>query len=120
MRSLIVIGIVGLLVFLGAFLLIGKSQNTLPVPTSVPSFTTIPSPTPTSTPSPTPKPTPTPTPKPPAKIIFGIGSQAGPAMDYKLVKEAPVHMLTSWYNGPSDLVWMRVQQNDLIPRLYKN
>jgi len=41
-------------------------------------------------------------------------------MDYKLVKEAPVHMLSSWYNGPSDLVWMRVQQNDLIPRLYKN
>lgn len=40
-------------------------------------------------------------------------------MDFRLVREAPVHMLTSWYNGPSDLVWMRVQQNDLIPRLYQ-
>lgn len=54
------------------------------------------------------------------KILFGIGSQAGPAMDFRLVKEAPVHMLTSWYNGTKDLEWMRVQQNDLIPRLYAN
>lgn len=76
-----------------------------------------------------PTPTPTPTPKPstapilaqsPLKLTFGIGSQAGPAMDFRIVKEAPVHMLTSWYNGPSDLVWMAVQKNDLIPRLYKN
>jgi hypothetical protein len=90
----------------------------------------IPQPTPTTTLSPTPAATPTDTPKPTntivptkvpeRKIIFGVGSQAGPAMDYKLVKEAPVHMLTSWYNGTRDLEWMRIQQNDLIPRLYKN
>lgn len=55
-----------------------------------------------------------------SKILFGIGSQAGPAMDYRLVKEAPVHMLTSWYNGTKDLEWMQVQKNDLIPRLYAN
>jgi hypothetical protein len=54
------------------------------------------------------------------KILFGIGSQAGPAMDFQLVKEAPVHMLTSWYNSAKDLEWMRVQQNDSIPRLYAN
>lgn len=60
----------------------------------------------------------TPTKVPSNKILFGIGSQAGPAMDFRLVKEAPVHMLTSWYNGTKDLEWMRVQQNDLIPRLY--
>ena len=41
-------------------------------------------------------------------------------MDFRLVKEAPVKMLTSWYNGTSDLEWMRIQQNDLVPRLYKN
>ncbi len=41
-------------------------------------------------------------------------------MNFRLVKEAPVHMLTSWYNGTKDLVWMREQQTDLIPRLYKN
>lgn len=70
--------------------------------------------------SPTPSPTPTPTPKPALKIIFGIGSQAGPAMDFRIVKEAPVSMLTSWYNGTKDLEWMQVQKNDLVPRLYKN
>jgi len=78
------------------------------------------SPTPTISLTPTKIPTLTPTPQPQAKIIFGIGSQAGPAMDYKLVKESPIKMLTSWYNGTSDLEWMRIQQNDLIPRLYKN
>lgn len=54
-----------------------------------------------------------------SKILFGIGSQGGPAMNYRLTKEAPVHMLTSWYNGPSDLEWMRVQVNDAIRRIYK-
>lgn len=81
------------------------------------------SPTPTLSPTPSLTPTPIHTPTPsskPLKIIFGIGSQAGPAMDFRLVKEAPVKMLTSWYNSTSDLEWMRVQQNDLIPRLYKN
>lgn len=84
--------------------------------TSAPS--SAPTVAPTSSPSPTP--TPTATPKPVTKVLFSIGSQAGPAMDYKLVKESPVHMLSSWYNGPSDLIWMREQQTDLIPRLYKH
>lgn len=85
--------------------------------TSTPYFS--PTPDPTATPAPTNTLIPT---KPPAvnKIIFGVGSQAGSAMDYRLVKEAPVHMLTSWYNGTKDLEWMRIQQNDLIPRLYAN
>lgn len=80
--------------------------------------------TPTEIPAPTSAPTPTNTPLPTLpplkKILFGVGSQAGPAMNYRLVKEAPVHMLSSWYNGTSDLTWMREQQTDLIPRLYKN
>lgn len=89
-----------------------------PTPTqSVTPFTSVPA---TISPTPTILPinTITPTPIPQNKILFGIGSQAGPAMDYKLVREAPVHMLSSWYNGPSDLEWMRIQQHDLIPRLY--
>ncbi len=69
-------------------------------------------------PTPTPTTIPSPSVKSPLKILFGIGSQAGPAMDYKIVREAPVHMLTSWYNGPSDLEWMRVQKNDAIKRVY--
>lgn len=85
-----------------------------------------PAPAQTTTPTPTIIPTPQATVTPiapthaPVKLLFGIGSQAGPAMDFRLVKEAPVHMLTSWYNGTKDLEWMQVQKNDLIPRLYKN
>lgn len=102
---------------------ITKAVEKLISPT--PSFT--PTPTITNTPTPTPpaggSPTATLTPVPtraPAKLLFGMGSQAGPAMDFPLVREAPIHMLTSWYNGTKDLEWMRVQQNDLIPRLYAN
>lgn len=88
-----------------------------PAPTLV--ATPIPTPTPTVPPTPKPKPViPTSAAVSAPKIIFGIGSQAGPAMDYRIVKEAPVHMLTSWYNGTKDLEWMQVQKNDLIPRLY--
>lgn len=93
----------------------------------LPTFAITPSPTITPSPSPLPTRIPTANPivknSPPSisgKILFGIGSQAGPAMDFRIVKEAPVHMLSSWYNGPSDLEWMRVQKNDLIPRLYAN
>ncbi len=78
-----------------------------------PTASSIPLLTPTSIPTPTSLPI-----SQSSKILFGIGSQAGPAMEYRIVKESPVHMLSSWYNGPNDLVWMRIQQNDLIPRLY--
>lgn len=87
-----------------------------PQPTAIP--TLLPSATPTSVPTATP--TSQPTVAVSSKMLFGIGSQAGPAMDFRLVKEAPVHMLTSWYNGTKDLEWMSVQKNDLIPRLYAN
>lgn len=125
MKNVILVGTISLLILGPAiFLIFKKSQNTYQH-TSQESVaeiqsTNAPTPSPTATPTPSPSPSPTPSPKPATKIIFSIGSQAGPAMDFKLVKESPVHMLTSWYNGPSDLVWMKVQQNDLIPRLYKN
>lgn len=95
------------------------SYETL-TPFSTPTPESKVSPSPAPTPTPTLSPTPTPTLKPSSKILFGIGSQAGPAMDFRIVKEAPIRMLTSWYNGPKDLEWMRVQQSDLIPRLYAN
>lgn len=72
-----------------------------------------PTPSPPNSPSPSSSPT-----KKDNKLMFGIGSQGGPAMNYRLVKEAPVKMLTSWYNGPSDLEWMAVQKNDAIKRIY--
>jgi|SRR6185369_16396253 len=121
-RSFISIILLYLLIVCAATLLLLQSSqgNYIPVKPEI-----TPTPTITSTPSPTPTATPTATPTVKAviptsstKLLFGIGSQAGPAMDFRIVKEAPVHMLTSWYNGPGDLVWMQEQKTDLIPRLY--
>ncbi len=78
-----------------------------------------PSPTPSTSPSPSPSPTPSPTPIP-LKIIFGIGDNADKSIKYKIVSEAPIKMLTSWYNGPGDLEWMRVQKQYLFPEIYKS
>jgi len=104
-------------------LIVGMIFFFLPGDTSKSQIAPVPIfPTVTIVPTPTlvPSGTPTPTRVQSKKILFGIGSQAGPAMDFRLVRESPVHMLTSWYNGPDDLVWMSVQKNDLIPRLYSN
>ena len=126
-RKVTFISLISLLVLSLLFaVLIGRNQNNKLQKKAIsakirPSLTNTPTPTSTITPTSTPIPTITVLPTKAvstAKILFGIGSQAGPALDYRIVKEAPVHMLTSWYNGTKDLEWMRVQQNDLIPRLY--
>src|SRR5258706_12744647 len=101
------------LIFTNLFLIKSLQKHNF-ITSSLPQIVLTPSPSlspmPTSNPSPLPTIAPSATPS--LKLIFGIGSQAGHAMDYKLVKESPVKMLTSWYNGPNDLNWMRVQQND--------
>lgn len=53
------------------------------------------------------------------KLIFGIGSEADGAVKARVTQEAPIHMLTSWYNGPSDLNWITGWKSDLIPSLYE-
>lgn len=63
-------------------------------------------------------PSPTPTRSQVPKVIFGIGSEADQAINSSIVKEAPVTMLTSWYNGSHDLPWMTGWKNNLIPELY--
>ena len=85
-------------------------------PTSAPS-----TPTPTPKPSATPRPSPTaarsaapaPTVRPsvsaagsPVKILFGLGPQIQSASTYRLTREAPIHILSAWYNGPGDLSWI--------------
>ena len=55
---------------------------------------------PRSTPRPTPRPAPTP------RLLFGLGTQAEVARATRIAHQAPIHMLSSWYNGPSDLNWM--------------
>jgi hypothetical protein len=43
---------------------------------------------------------------PPAKLLFGIGPEADSAINDQLVVDAPIHMLTSWFNSHNDLSWM--------------
>ena len=51
-------------------------------------------------------------------LMFGMGSEADGARRALLVKEAPVRMLTSWYNGPHDLSWMTNWHNTIVARDY--
>jgi hypothetical protein len=103
--------------------------NVPPPPTSVPPTRTSVPATPTSAPA-TPTSIPptwtsvpaTPTNVPPTtgvpKLLFGIGSEADSAINARLTTEAPVHMLTSWYNSANDLSWMTGWKNGLVPRAY--
>src|SRR5262249_36650394 len=55
---------------------------------------------------------------PEPKLLFGIGPEADGALKTRLVQEAPVKMLTSWYNGPGDLAWMTGWRTNLVPQVY--
>jgi hypothetical protein len=52
------------------------------------------------------------------KLLFGLGTEAKDAATAPLVKDAPVGMLSSWFNGTSDLAWMTGWAADLIPAQY--
>lgn len=52
------------------------------------------------------------------KLIFGLGPEANDAVNKPLVKEAPIKMLTSWYNGPKDLQWMSGWKKGTVPSSY--
>jgi len=52
------------------------------------------------------------------QVLFGIGPEADSARATQLVREAPVKLLTSWYNGPSDLAWLKYWRDGLIPDAY--
>lgn len=75
-------------------------------------------PAPTATASPTPSVTPTPTPTVAPSLLFGMGPEADGALRSRLYAEAPVNLLTSWYNGPNDLGWMPGWEDDLVPQAY--
>lgn len=80
-----------------------------------PQLTTQPTASPITQPLPTARP---PAAGGPSTLLFGLGPVANSARDHKLAKEAPVSMLTTWYNGTRDLGWMRGWQNSLIPQSY--
>ena len=52
------------------------------------------------------------------EILFGLGPEADGAGTSALVKAAPVRMLSSWFNGTSDLTWISRWKSDEIPRAY--
>jgi len=52
------------------------------------------------------------------RLLFGIGPEANLARVTPLARQAPVRMLTSWYNGPGDLAWMASWRRGEVPRAY--
>ena len=51
-------------------------------------------------------------------FYFAMGAEASGDLTTPLVQQAPVKMLTSWYNGHSDLSWMTGWHRSFIPSLY--
>ena len=54
----------------------------------------------------------------PPQLMFGIGSEADGGRTSALASQAPVKMLTSWYNGPADFAWMQNWQTTEVPADY--
>jgi hypothetical protein len=54
----------------------------------------------------------------PPRLLFGLGPEANGARSARLARQAPVRMLTSWYNGPGDLAWMVGWKDSLVPQAY--
>ncbi len=52
------------------------------------------------------------------RLLFGLGPEADGARASQLVRDAPVRMLTSWFNGTSELSWMASWRNTEVPRDY--
>ena len=55
-----------------------------------------------------------------AEILFGLGPEADFARRATLTRHAPVGMLTSWYNGSSDLAWMRKWRRSVVTPAYRH
>jgi hypothetical protein len=52
-------------------------------------------------------------------LLFGLGPEADSARRTPLVRQAPVRMLTSWFNTPSDLSWMRTWRPTVVLPAYR-
>jgi hypothetical protein len=92
-----------------------------PIATATPRPSTTPAPTIAPTPSIVANATPAPTATPASAVphlLFGLGQEADGALRSTLLAAAPIHMLTSWYNGPNDLSWIMPWRYDLVPAAY--
>ena len=56
---------------------------------------------------------------PPPRLLFGLGPEADSAGRSALVRGTPVRMLTSWFNGASDLRWMSTWRSTVILPAYR-
>jgi hypothetical protein len=75
----------------------------------------------TAHPSPKPAPASAPaTTAAPPRLLIGLGPEADGAEHDPLVRDAPIHMLTSWYNGPGDLAWMTGLRDGFVPQAYRS
>ena len=52
------------------------------------------------------------------KLVFGMGPTASGARKSALALQSPLGLLTTWYNGPSDLTWMASWKQNVIPQAY--
>jgi len=53
------------------------------------------------------------------KILWGIGDQLASAVKSPIYRNAPMNMVTAWYNGPGDLEWMSgYQKGSTMSDLY--
>jgi hypothetical protein len=52
------------------------------------------------------------------KLVFGLGPTASGARNSALALQSPIGLLTTWYNGPSDLTWMASWKHGVIPQAY--
>jgi hypothetical protein len=59
------------------------------------------------------------TPRQRPRILWGIGDQLSSAVKSPIYRNAPVNMVTAWYNGPGDLGWMSgYQKGSTMSDLY--
>jgi hypothetical protein len=52
------------------------------------------------------------------RLLFGLGAEASTARSTALVTQAPVRMLSSWYNSPNDLSWLSGWRTGTVPHAY--
>jgi hypothetical protein len=52
------------------------------------------------------------------ELLFGMGPTADAGLDSNLVRDAPVNMLTTWFNGSEDLAWLGFWKDTLIKDAY--
>ena len=53
------------------------------------------------------------------RILFGLGPEADSAGRSALARHAPVRMLTSWFNGPSDMSWVSKWRPTVVLPAYR-